>query len=184
MVLLIVKRTEMFPDNWIYVHSPEVKVGRIQNFNNWGNGMVTEPGVTSLELEYFCNEGDELWCLNDVDMIALAKQEIQHLGLAAAAEILDGCVVRTEKAYPVYDANYRQNVSLIRQELVKLENLQVAGRNGMHKYNNQDHSMLTGKMAADNVNANNRHYDVWRVNTDAEYLEEEGKLPTQPNPIK
>jgi protoporphyrinogen oxidase len=172
VVLLVVERTQLFPDNWIYVHSPEVKVGRIQNFNNWGDGMVGHSGVTSLELEYFCNEGDELWRMSDAQLLALARKEIQQLGLARSEEISDGCVARADKAYPVYDANYRQNVKTIREALGEIDNLQAVGRNGMHKYNNQDHSMLTGKLAAENAAGNGtRRYDAWQVNTDAEYLE-------------
>lgn len=172
LVLLVVNRTDLFPDNWIYVHSPEVKVGRIQNFNNWGDGMVGQPGVTSLELEYFCDEGDDLWRMSDAQLLALARQEIQQLGLARSDEISDGCVARAEKAYPVYDANYRNNVAIIREALGQIKNLQPVGRNGMHKYNNQDHSMLTGKLAAENAAGDGtKRYDAWRVNTDAEYLE-------------
>lgn len=169
LVVLIVNRRDLFPDNWVYIHAPEVKVGRIENFNNWGKDMISDPNVSCLELEYFCSKGDPVWCLTDDAMIGLAKREIEMLGLARAGEVVDACVVRVEKAYPVYDADYQKNVDVIRQELDAITNLQVVGRNGMHKYNNQDHSMLTGILAARNLAG--KQYDVWQVNTDAEYQE-------------
>lgn len=172
VVALIVNRTELFPDNWIYVHDPEVKVGRIENFNNWTREMVSKPGVTCLEFEYFCSKGDTFWKKSDEEILMVAKLEMEKLGVANASEVLDGCVVRVEKAYPVYDAQYRKSVDVIRSALSEIENLQVVGRNGMHKYNNQDHSMFTGILAARNL-AGEKH-DVWRVNTDAEYHEEQG----------
>jgi protoporphyrinogen oxidase len=177
VVVLIINRTELFPDNWIYVHSPEVKVGRIQNLNNWGRDLVSRPGVTCLEMEYFCDRGDSLWRMDDEDLLKLAKTELESLTLAKVSEVLEGCVVREDKAYPVYNENYQKNVKSIRHALDRIENLQIAGRNGMHKYNNQDHSMLTGKLAAENLaqTGSRRRFDVWRVNTDAEYLEEEEK---------
>ncbi len=133
--------------------------------------MVRSPGVSCLEMEYFCSKGDALWRLSDPELLALAGRELEQLRLARAAEIVDGCVVRVEKAYPVYDGDYRNNVDMIRQALGRFENLQMVGRNGMHKYNNQDHSMLTGILAARNVEGG--QHDVWRVNTDAEYQEEQ-----------
>jgi protoporphyrinogen oxidase len=170
MVALIVDRADLFPDHWIYVHAPEVRVGRIENFNNWGPDMVPAPDVTCLGMEYFCTLGDALWEMSDREIAALAAREIERLGLAKAAEVIDDCVVRVEKAYPVYDPDYQKNVTIIRQALDAIENLHMAGRNGMHKYNNQDHSMLTGMLAARNVGGG--RYDVWRVNTDAEYQED------------
>jgi protoporphyrinogen oxidase len=169
LVILIVNRRNIFPDNWIYVHAPEVKVGRIENFNNWGESMVPDRNVTCLEFEYFCSKGDSLWTLNDSEMANLAKCELEILGFAKSAEVLDTHVVRIEKAYPVYDAEYQRNIHIIRQELDAIENLQPIGRNGMHKYNNQDHSILTGILAARNLAGNS--YNVWNVNTDAEYQE-------------
>jgi protoporphyrinogen oxidase len=170
LVILIVNRRDLFADNWIYIHAPEVKVGRIQNFNNWGEDMVPDRNVTSLEFEYFCSRGDPFWSLSDAEIAEVAKRELETLGLAKASDVLDTCVVRVEKAYPVYDANYQKNVEVIRQALEPITNLQIVGRNGMHKYNNQDHSMLTGILASRNLTGES--YDVWRVNTDAEYLEE------------
>jgi len=168
LVALIVKRTDLFSDNWIYVHDPSVRVGRIENYNNWGPGMASKT-ATCVEMEYFCSQGDDLWQRSDAELLALAKSELERLGLAASKEVDDGCVVRVEKAYPIYNESYQRNVTVIRQALGQIKNLQVVGRNGMHKYNNQDHSMLTGILAARNV-ARESH-DVWRVNTDAEYHE-------------
>lgn len=170
LVALVINRANLFPDNWIYVHDPSVKVGRIENYNNWTREMATQPNATCLEMEYFCSKGDDLWQMDDAEIMQLAKRELEQLGLAKMGEVADGCVVRVEKAYPVYDVDYRNNVNVMRQALGRIENLQVVGRNGMHKYNNQDHSMLTGMLAARNL-AGSRH-DVWRVNGDAEYLEE------------
>ena len=168
LVVVIVNRSDLFPDNWIYVHDPAVKVGRIDNYNNWGRDM-RRSDAACLTLEYFCAKGDDLWRMSEVELLSLAKRELHQLGLVQDSEVRDGCVVRVEKAYPVYDANYRQNVHTIRQALAGIRNLQVVGRNGMHKYNNQDHSMLTGILAARNL-AQPRH-NVWHVNTDAEYHE-------------
>jgi protoporphyrinogen oxidase len=172
LVVLVINRGNLFPDNWIYVHTPDLKVGRIQNYNNWGDGMVGQKGVTSLALEYFCSGTDDFWKMSDSQFLEMAKFEVERLGLARSSEILDGCVVKAEKAYPVYDVNYRQNVMKIRNELKVLANFQVIGRNGMHKYNNQDHSMLTGILAAENVVRDRaRWHDLWSVNTSAEYHE-------------
>jgi protoporphyrinogen oxidase len=168
-VAILVKDRHLFPDNWIYVHDPDVHVGRIQNYNNWSLAMVPDPEVTCLGLEYFCTFGDTLWNFSDAELSELAKRELVQLKLAPKDKILDACVVRMLKAYPVYDATYEQNVLKIREALGELGNLQVVGRNGMHKYNNQDHSMLTGILAARNVTGG-RH-NVWKVNTDAEYHE-------------
>jgi protoporphyrinogen oxidase len=168
-VALMVRRSDLFPDNWIYVHDPGVKLGRIQNFNNWSEEMIPEKGVTCLGLEYFCFEGDGLWTMADEDLIELGKKELQQLNLVQSSEIFDGAVVRMPKAYPVYDDSYQASVETIRQELESLTNLEVAGRNGMHKYNNQDHSMMTALLAARNLMG--ADYNVWNVNTDAEYHE-------------
>ena len=145
--------------------------------------MSPRTDATCLELEYFCTKNDEIWQMNHAEIIELAKRELEYLGLAKAVEVADGCVVRVEKAYPVYDEAYRDNVETIRQALSQLENLQMVGRNGMHKYNNQDHSMLTGILAARNLDG--QQNDVWRVNGDAEYLEEviEDKGRQVPHPV-
>jgi protoporphyrinogen oxidase len=171
-VVLVVNRDKLFPDNWIYVHDTSVKLGRVQNFKNWSPYMVPDPEKSALGLEYFCNEGDELWDMADEDLIALGSREIAQLGLADVADIEDGTVVRMRKAYPVYDEHYQTNVGVIRSYLAEnLPNLQLVGRNGMHKYNNQDHSMMTALLAARNICG--EHWDPWKVNTDAEYHEEE-----------
>ncbi|MDG3003721.1 NAD(P)/FAD-dependent oxidoreductase [Paludisphaera mucosa] len=170
-VVLIVDRAETFPDTWIYVHEPNVKVGRIQNFKNWSPHLVPDPSKSSLGLEYFCFEGDDLWTMSDDDLLALGRREIDAMGLVAAKDVIDGCVVRMPKAYPVYDDVYQQHLAVIRDWLSKLENLELAGRNGMHKYNNQDHSMMTALLAARNI-LGHGSYDTWKVNTDAEYHED------------
>jgi len=172
-VVLIVDRAGTFPDTWIYIHEPNVKVGRIQNFKNWSPELVPDPSKSSLGMEYFCFEGDELWNLSDSELLALGRREISAIGLVAASEVIDGCVVRMPKAYPVYDDEYQVHLGVIRRWLANLGNLELAGRNGMHKYNNQDHSMMTALLAARNILGMGR-YDPWKVNTDAEYHEEGG----------
>jgi protoporphyrinogen oxidase len=169
-VALIVNQKDLFPDNWIYIHDPQVKVGRIQNFKNWSPDMVPEPDKTCLGLEYFCFEGDGLWNSSDAELMDLAKQELEILRLCHVADIQDGTVVRVPKAYPVYDSTYKQNLELIRKFLDRFENLQLVGRNGMHRYNNQDHSMLTAMLAVRNIEG--ASYDVWAVNADPDYHEE------------
>ena len=176
-VVLILDRAETFPDNWIYIHEPEVRVGRIQNFKNWSPDLVPDQSKSSLGLEYFCFEGDDLWSKSDADLIALGKVEVEAIGLARSADVVDGCVVRMPKAYPVYDDVYQDHLRTIRAwSSARLGNLELAGRNGMHKYNNQDHSMMTALLAARNVLGLGR-YDTWKVNTDAQYHEAEGDAP-------
>ena len=170
IVGLIIHEADLFPDNWIYIHEPNVKVGRIQNFKNWSAAMVPDLAYTSLGMEYFCEEGDTLWCQSDEALITLAKQELMMLGLANASLVVDGCVIRQPKAYPTYDAEYQKQLVIIREYLDGIENLQTIGRNGMHRYNNQDHSMLTGILAARNL-AGESH-DLWNVNTERSYYEE------------
>jgi protoporphyrinogen oxidase len=168
---LIVNRSRLFPDNWIYIHDPAVRVGRIQNFKNWSPDMVPDPSRSSLGLEYFCTEGDELWQMPDRDLVELAKREIERIGLAAAAEVEDGCVFRVAKSYPMYDADYRGALDTVRSFVDALENLQTIGRNGLHRYNNQDHAMLTGMLAVRNLVLGERN-DLWSVNVDEEYQEQ------------
>jgi protoporphyrinogen oxidase len=169
-VCLIVDAPALFPDNWIYVHAPEVKVGRIQNFKNWSPDMVPDPGKTSLGLEYFCREGDALWRMSDAELIRLGTEELERIGLTRGASVLDGCVFRVPKAYPVYDPEYRQSLATIRAFVDDLENLQTIGRNGLHRYDNQDHAMVTGLLAVRNL-THGEHHDLWEVNTDPEYHE-------------
>jgi protoporphyrinogen oxidase len=170
-VVLIVDQPETFPDTWIYVHEPKVRVGRIQNFKNWSPQLVPDASKSSLGLEYFCFEGDDLWSRPDSELIELGKREIDATGLVSASKVIDGCVVRMPKAYPVYDDVYQDHLAVIRAWLKNLPNLELAGRNGMHKYNNQDHSMMTAFLAARNI-LGLGHFDTWKVNTDAEYHEE------------
>ncbi len=169
-VVLILDRAETFPDNWIYIHEPDVRIGRIQNFKNWSPDLVPDPSRSSLGLEYFCFEGDDLWSKSDADLIALGRREVEVIGLAKSSEVVDGCVVRMPKAYPVYDDVYQDHLRVIRGWLAKLGNLELAGRNGMHKYNNQDHSMMTALLAARNILGLGQ-FDTWKVNTDAQYHE-------------
>ena len=173
-VALVVAKQDLFPDNWIYVHDPGVKLGRIQNFNNWSPEMVPDPSTTCLGLEYFCFEGDGLWSSDDQELIELGKREIGLLGLVDPAEVIDGAVVRMRKAYPVYDGGYEAAIDKVRRFLPRVPNLQLVGRNGMHRYNNQDHSMLTAMLAARNILGG--RYDLWQVNVEQEYHEEGAEI--------
>lgn len=169
---LVVRNPKLFPDNWIYIHDSQVKVGRIQNYKNWSPFMVASPELTTLGLEYFCFEGDGLWTTPDAQLVELAIKEVNQLGMTRPGEVIDGVVVRMPKAYPVYSDGYQQNVQKIRDFLdAQLPNLQLVGRNGMHRYNNTDHSMLTGILSARNI-LKQGCWDLWKVNGDAEYLEE------------
>jgi protoporphyrinogen oxidase len=170
-VCLIVEGADLFPDNWIYVHDPAVRVGRIQNFKNWSPDMVPEPGRSSLGLEYFCDEGDALWTTPDAELIALASREVEALRLVRQGDVVDGCVVRVPKAYPIYDTDYREQLAVVREWVDGLENLQTIGRNGLHRYDNQDHAMVTGMLAVKNLLHGEAH-DLWSVNTEQEYHEE------------
>jgi protoporphyrinogen oxidase len=170
-VCLIVDRPELFPDNWIYVHDEGVKVARIQNFKNWSPDMVPDPSKTSLGLEYFCQEGDAFWTRPDAELIAQGRAELERIGLARAADVQDGCVFRVPNAYPVYDSVYAGHLAVLRRFMDGLANCQTVGRNGLHRYNNQDHSMVTAMSAVENVLRGEAH-DVWSVNTEAEYHEE------------
>lgn len=171
-VALIVKDVDCFDDNWIYIHDPTVKVGRIQNFKSWSPHLVPDPDLNCLGLEYFCFKGDGLWDSKDEDLIRLADEELIQLGLVTAGHVIDGTVIRQPKAYPVYDENYEDRVELFRDWLEKnMQGLHLVGRNGMHKYNNQDHAMMTALLAAENILAGEQLWDIWRVNEDAEYHE-------------
>ena len=172
IVALILKDSDQFSDNWIYIHDPKVKVARIQNFKSWSPEMVPVAGTCCYGLEYFCFEGDGMWSASDAALIEIAKRELIQIGLAKAEDILDGCVVRQPKAYPVYDEDYKQNVEIIRAGLTeKYPTLAMVGRNGMHKYNNQDHAMMTAMLAVKNIVAGENQFDLWQVNQDAEYHE-------------
>jgi protoporphyrinogen oxidase len=169
-VALIIDKEDLIPDNWIYIHDPDVMVGRIQNFKNWSPFMVPDSSKTCLGLEYFCFEGDGLWTMANDELVELGRRELDLLGLAKAGDVLDGTVVRMPKAYPIYDPEYGEALLKIRGFLDPIGNLQLVGRNGMHRYNNQDHSMLTAMLAARNILGS--HYNLWNVNIDDEYHEE------------
>ena len=171
LVALIIDQAELFPDNWIYIHSPEFQVGRIQNFKNWSAAMVPDSSKTGLGMEYFCSEGDAIWTMSSTELINLASHELIELGLInKLSKVEDGVVIRQPKAYPVYDGEYRQYLQVIQNYLNTFENLQTVGRNGMHRYNNQDHSMLTGMLAAKNIQG--EKHNLWEVNTERSYYED------------
>jgi protoporphyrinogen oxidase len=171
-VALVIEGEDLFPDNWIYIHDPNVKVGRIQNFRSWSPWMVPNDTDASIGMEYFCFEGDELWNMADDDLVAMATREIQQLGLARADKVKFGFAVRVHKAYPMYDAEYAERVEAIRTWLDGIENLQQVGRNGLHRYNNSDHSMLTAMRAVDNILLATNH-NIWAVNAESVYHEED-----------
>ncbi len=171
---LILRDRNRFNENWIYIHDPGVNVGRVQNYKVWSPEMAAEPEYCGYGVEYFCFENDGLWNRTDSELVDLAKQELHTLGLADAADVVDGCVMRQAKAYPVYDDDYKEHVCVIREALERnVHNVHLVGRNGMHKYNNQDHAMMTGLLAARNVLAGKKEYDVWAVNDDASYHEDD-----------
>ncbi|RYZ02904.1 MAG: NAD(P)/FAD-dependent oxidoreductase [Myxococcales bacterium] len=173
IVVLIAKERGKFRDNWVYIQDEDVKVGRIQNFKSWSPEMVPDPAYASYGCEYFCQVGDGLWESSDDELVRLAKREMSTIGLIDPADVVDAVVVRQPKAYPVYDFEYAKNVSDVRAELrSRYPGLHVVGRNGMHKYNNQDHSMMTAMLCVRNILAGKEEYDLWRVNQDAEYHEE------------
>ncbi|HLK65963.1 MAG TPA: NAD(P)/FAD-dependent oxidoreductase [Bryobacteraceae bacterium] len=168
--VLILKGKSPFPDNWIYIHDPEVKAGRIQNYGNWSPDMVAGEDTTCLGMEYFCFEDGDLWNAPDAEILKLAEREVKQLGLAGRCEVFDGVVVRMPKAYPIYDDGYLESLRVIREFLESIPNLQLVGRNGMHRYNNQDHSMLTGMLAARNILG--ARYDLWEISSNEDYLED------------
>lgn len=170
-VALVVRGEEPFPDNWVYVHDPEVRVGRIQNFRAWSPHMVPDADRSCVGMEYFCFEGDELWETDDERLIDLARDELERTGLVEPGRVERGYVVRVPKAYPIYDADYAERVAVIRSWLERFANLEQIGRNGLHRYNNSDHSMLTALRAVENV-CDGAAHDIWAVNADSVYHEE------------
>ena len=171
-VALVLTDKNQFTDNWIYIHDPKVKVGRVQNFKSWSPELVPDQKLNCYGLEYFCFEGDGLWNAPDEELVELAKKELAQIGLANVEDVVSGTVVRQPKAYPVYDDEYSTHVDTIRRELAEsYPNLHLVGRNGMHKYNNQDHAMMTAMLCAKNILAGREVYDLWAVNQDAEYHE-------------
>ena len=178
IVALSCKVKDIFPDNWIYIHSSQVRVGRIQNFRNWSAEMVAPANGTTLGMEYFCSRGDDLWTMADADLIALAKRELASLGLVDVSDLGTGHVIRELNAYPVYDADYMAHVLTLKDHLEGYANLQSVGRNGMHRYNNQDHSMLAGQHAALRL-LGRLDLDPWEVNTERSYHEEQVIAPDE-----
>jgi protoporphyrinogen oxidase len=169
---LVVDRAQVFPDQWIYVHDPGVQVGRIANFKNFSPAMVADAGLSGLGLEYFCFEQDGIWSWSDRELLDLGRRELVQLGICQPDEVKAGTVYRQPKAYPVYDGEYQRHLEVVREWLTRaLPNLWLVGRNGMHHYNNQDHSMMTALLVARNI-ALGTQFDPWKVNTDAEYHEE------------
>jgi protoporphyrinogen oxidase len=162
----------MLPDNWVYIQEPDVRIGRLQIFNNWSPAMVADPGTIWLGLEYFCKEGDDLWSMNDGKFIDFAGGELEKLGLIDRKDVIDGTLVRVPKAYPAYFGDYGQ-FGKVREYLDQYSNLYPVGRNGMHRYNNQDHSMLAANSAVDSiVNHGRGKSEIWRINSEDEYHEE------------
>ena len=175
-VALVVPEEYSFPDNWIYIHEPTVRVGRIQNFGSWSPYLIKE-GRTCLGLEYFVFEGDDDWMMNDDDLVARGARELEILGLSKADKVEAGYVVRMPKAYPVYDHHYKANVDVLRGWLQEhASNVHPVGRNGMHKYNNQDHSMFTAMLTVENI-VHDAGHDIWSVNVEEEYHEEVSDPP-------
>ncbi len=171
-VALVLDGEDLFPDNWIYVHEPSVRVGRIQNYRSWSPWMVPDPSKACVGLEYFCFKGDDLWDMEDEALVQLAKDELHALGLAAREKVERGFVTRVPLAYPMYDADYAERVATIRDWLEGIGDLQQVGRNGLHRYNNSDHSMLTAIRAVENLQEGAGH-DLWAVNAESAYHEED-----------
>ena len=179
IVTLVLDHADPFRDNWIYIHSPKVKVGRIQNFRAWSKEMLPNQDTASIGMEYFCQEGDGLWASSDGALRKLAAEELEVLGLAKATDVIDGFVIRQPKAYPVYDGEYREALEVVEDWIRTLSNFQTVGRNGLHRYNNQDHSMLSAMLAARNILGEN--HDVWTVNVERSYHEEQRPTDCPPS---
>ena len=178
-VSLVLDGEDLFPDNWIYIHEPDVEVGRIQNFRSWSPWMVPDPSKACVGLEYFCFAGDELWNMDDDKLVELGMKELGMLGLAKPDTLEFGFATRVPKAYPMYDMDYAERIEAIRGWLDGIENLQQVGRNGLHRYNNSDHSMLTAMRAVDNLIKGTDH-DIWAVNAESVYHETEEQDEQQP----
>jgi protoporphyrinogen oxidase len=181
IVTLVLDHADPFKDNWIYIHSPKVKVGRIQNFRAWSKELLPNQDTASIGMEYFCQKGDGLWTMSDEDLRKLASEELEQLGLAKATDVIGAAIIRQPKAYPVYDGEYREALDVLEGWIRSLENFQTVGRNGLHRYNNQDHSMLSAMFAARNILGEEN--DVWNVNVERSYHEEfEVKRPNLAQP--
>src|SRR5689334_22743930 len=174
-ISLVIDGEDLFPDNWIYIHDPNVRVGRIQNFRSWSPWMVPDQSKASVGMEYFCFVGDDLWDMDDDALVELGKRELGQLGLADPAKVEKGYVTRVPKAYPMYDADYAERVDAIRDWLGTVGNLIQVGRNGLHRYNNSDHSMLTAMRAVENLLRTDAKHDIWAVNAESVYHEEDVK---------
>ncbi len=173
VVLLVIRGGKRLPEQWLYVHSPDLRVGRIQNLHAWSADLCPDVDEQTFVMEYFCGEGGDLWMMSDAELGALAASELAQIPGIGAVQLTRSAVSRVTKAYPVYDSNYRDSLDGTRAFLKQFgSSLQLAGRNGLHRYNNQDHSVMTGFLAADNVAAGREVFDVWRVNGEAEYIEE------------
>lgn len=170
IVTLVLDHADPFPDNWIYIHGEDVRVGRIQNFRAWSKEMMANENQASIGMEYFLNDDEPLWSMDDKDLMAMAGKELEKIGLAPASSVVDGAIIRQPKAYPVYDSEYADALEEVKNWLVQLENFQTVGRNGLHRYNNQDHSMLSAMFAARNIMG--ASHDVWNVNVERSYHEE------------
>ncbi|MEM8963892.1 MAG: NAD(P)/FAD-dependent oxidoreductase [Acidobacteriota bacterium] len=170
IVGLLANKADLFPDNWIYIHSPDVRVGRVQNFKNWSPEMVASPDQSFIGMEYFVNRGDDLWSMDDDDLVRLGTAEAETIGLMSAAEVEAGTVIRMPRAYPVYDGEYEGHLAVLQQWLAGFDNVYPIGRNGQHRYNNQDHSMLAGLFAARNIAG--ARYDLWSINVEQAFHEE------------
>ena len=170
IVTLVLDHADPFPDNWIYIHGEDVKVGRIQNFRAWSKEMMANENQASIGMEYFLNWDEPMWETDDQELIKMAGKELEKIGLAPASSVVDGAVIRQPKAYPVYDSEYADALEEVKNWLVQLENFQTVGRNGLHRYNNQDHSMLSAMFAARNILG--AELDVWDVNVERSYHEE------------
>ena len=165
----------MPPDNWIYIQEPDVKIGRLQIFNNWSPSMVADPSTIWLGLEYFCREGDELWSMDNSHLIDFAAGELEKIGMIDRMDVLDATVVRVPKAYPAYFGEYNE-FGKIRTFLDQFTNLYPVGRNGMHKYNNQDHSMLAANNAVTSILSGAGKSEIWHINAEDDYHEEIGEV--------
>jgi protoporphyrinogen oxidase len=182
-IALVVDGEDLFPDNWIYIHDPGVEVGRIQNFRSWSPWMVPDPTTASVGLEYFCFAGDEMWEMDDDKLVELAKRELGQLNLGDPSKVKRGTVVRVPMAYPMYDRDYAGRVETIKTWLSGISNLQQVGRNGLHRYNNSDHSMLTAMRAVDNLLLGTDH-DLWAVNAESVYHETDESSDPNPYPYR
>jgi protoporphyrinogen oxidase len=181
-VSLVIDGEDLFPDNWIYIHEPDVQVGRIQNFRSWSPWMVPDPKKASIGMEYFCFQGEGLWVQSDEELVAMATAEIEKLGLAKASQVEKGYVTRVPLAYPMYDEGYKAHVETIKGWLEGFDNVQQVGRNGLHRYNNSDHSMLTAMRAVENI-CDGADHDLWAVNAESAY-HEESVVDEDPYPYK